>query len=211
MNKSLSDKIRNIEPYVPGEQPGGEGIIKLNTNENPYPPSPKAADVIKELNAERLRLYPSFKCHQLKKALCDIYKLNENQIFLGNGSDEVLAMCFMTFFNSNLPVLFADITYSFYDVWCGLFNISFKKVALDNDFKINIKDYLTPNGGIVIANPNAPTGVYSELSDIEEIIAFNKGCAVIIDEAYVDFGAKSTSMITLLLYIHFQNHEALPA
>lgn len=191
MNKLWSDKIRNIEPYIPGEQPQDKNIIKLNTNENPYPPSPKVIDFIKNYDTDKLRLYPSFKCLELKSVLENIYNVKQNQIFIGNGSDEVLALCFMTFFNSDKPVLFPDITYSFYDVWCNLYNIKFLRPSLDESFKIKPEDYFIENGGIVIANPNAPTGEYIDLSVIEEIIQHNRDVIIVIDEAYIDFGGKS--------------------
>lgn len=189
--KNWQKNIRNIEPYVPGEQPQNQNVIKLNTNENPYPPSPKAVEALKELNTNTLRKYPSFVCPELKSALMANYNVKENEIFLGNGSDEVLALCFMTFFNSDKPVLFPDVTYSFYPVWCDLYNIPFEKLPLDENFKINKQDYYKENGGIVIANPNAPTGIYMELSEIEDIIKHNSDVIVIVDEAYIDFGGKS--------------------
>lgn len=184
------DKIRSIEPYVPGEQPTGN-VIKLNTNECPYAPSPKIKEVLDNYSIDKLRLYPSFVCPQLKEALAKKYNVNENQIFLGNGSDEVLALSFLAFFNSKKPVLFPDITYSFYDVWCKLYNIDFEKIPLNDKFEINVNDYFKENGGIIIANPNAPTGIYMELDALEEIIKHNQDVIIIIDEAYIDFGGKS--------------------
>lgn len=185
------ENIRKIDPYIPGEQPTGSDIIKLNTNENPYPPSPLVQKVISEYNYTNLRLYPSFICPELKSALMENYTVNESEIFLGNGSDEVLALCFMTFFNSSKPVIFPDITYSFYDVWCSLYNIPYCQIPLDKNFCIAKEDYYRENGGIVITNPNAPTSIYMELSDIEDIIKHNEDVIVIIDEAYIDFGGKS--------------------
>ncbi len=185
------DKIKKTEPYVPGEQPEGKNIIKLNTNENPYPPSPMVKKAIDEYSCGNLRLYPSFVCKGLKSALSDIYNVGEEEIFLGNGSDEVLALCFMTFFNSDKAVLFPDITYSFYDVWCSLYGIPYERIPLDNDFRIVKEDYFKENGGVVIANPNAPTGIYMETGSIEEIIENNRDSIVIIDEAYIDFGGSS--------------------
>ncbi len=187
------DKIRNIDPYVPGEQPDGKDIIKLNTNESPYPPSPMVKKAIAEYDWEKLRLYPSFVCRGVKSALMDIYDVKEDEIFLGNGSDEVLALGFMTFFNSDKPIIFPDITYSFYDVWCELYSIPYKKAALDNSFCIVKEDYFGENGGVVIANPNAPTGIYMALDDIEDIIKHNRDSIVIIDEAYIDFGGISAA------------------
>ena len=191
--KEWKNNIRNIEPYVPGEQPQSKDVIKLNTNENPYPPSPKAARALAALDTSSLRKYPSFVCPELKSALMANYPVKENELFLGNGSDEVLALCFMTFFNSDKPILFPDVTYSFYPVWCDLFNIPFEKVPLDENFRIIKEDYYKENGGIVIANPNAPTGIYMELSEIEDIIEHNRDVIVIIDEAYIDFGGKSAA------------------
>ena len=185
------ENIRKIDPYVPGEQPTGKDIIKLNTNESPYAPSPSDKKVLSEYDYTGLRLYPSFVCPELKSALTENYPVNEREIFLGNGSDEVLALCFMTFFNSDKPVLFPDITYSFYDVWCSLYNIPYERVSLDSSFRFVKEDYYRENGGIVITNPNAPTSVYMELSDIEDIIRHNEDVIVIVDEAYIDFGGKS--------------------
>lgn len=189
--KKFADKLREIEPYVPGEQPTIKNIIKLNTNESPYPPSPRVKEFIKNFDTDRLRLYPSFKCKELKEALKEIYDVEENEIFLGNGSDEVLALCFMAFFNSDKKVLFPDVTYSFYDVWAELYRVPYKKVALNEDFALNIEDYKGENGGIIIANPNAPTGAFLPLENIEKIIENNRDCIVIVDEAYIDFGGDS--------------------
>jgi histidinol-phosphate aminotransferase len=188
---SWKNNIRDIEPYVPGEQPQGSDIIKLNTNESPFPPSPKAVKAMLEVNTDNLRKYPSFICPELKAALMENYPVKENELFLGNGSDEVIALCFMTFFNSDKPVLFPDVTYSFYPVWCDLYNIPFETVPLDDNFKIRKEDYYKPNGGIVITNPNAPTGIFMSLEDIEDIIKHNQDSIVIVDEAYIDFGGKS--------------------
>ncbi len=185
------ENIRAIDPYVPGEQPQSKNVIKLNTNECPYPPSPSIKKAIEDYNSSDLRLYPSFVCSELKSALMETYPVNERELFLGNGSDEVLALCFMTFFNSQKPVLFPDITYSFYDVWCSLYGIPFERVPLDNDFKFVKEDYYKENGGVVITNPNAPTAIYMELNDIEDIIEHNRDVIVIVDEAYIDFGGKS--------------------
>ncbi len=190
---SWRDKIRKTEPYIPGEQPKGSNIIKLNTNENPYPPSPKVKEAIESYDANNLRLYPDFVCSSLKSAIAHTYGVNENEIFLGNGSDEVLAFCFMTFFDSDKKVLFPDITYSFYDVWCRLYDIPYERVPLDDGFNIVPEDYFKENGGVVIANPNAPTGIYMELEALEEIIKRNGDSIVIIDEAYIDFGGISAA------------------
>ncbi|MDO4301711.1 MAG: histidinol-phosphate transaminase [Clostridia bacterium] len=187
------ENLRVIEPYVPGEQPQNKDVIKLNTNESPYAPSPETGKAIREYDNDKLRLYPSFVCSELKSALMETYPVNESELFLGNGSDEVLALCFMTFFNSKKPVLFPDITYSFYDVWCNLYNIPYQRIPLDNNFRIIKEDYYGKNGGIVITNPNAPTSVYMELNDIEDIIKHNEDVILIVDEAYIDFGGKSAA------------------
>jgi len=191
MTKLWFDKIRKIKPYVPGDQPDVKNIIKLNTNESPYPPSPLARKVIDEYDIDKLRLYPSFKCDELKEILAKTYGVNKSNVFLGNGSDEVLALCFQTFFNSDKPIFFPDITYSFYDVWCDLYNIPYKYISVNKDFEIVVEDYFEKNGGIIIANPNAPTGRYLELYKIEEMLQHNQDVIVIIDEAYIDFGGKS--------------------
>ena len=183
------EKVRRVVPYIPGEQPKQKGIIKLNTNECPYPPSPLVKRKAAEFQTDELRLYPDPDASLLVKSLADYYGVKEDQIFVGVGSDDVLAMCFLTFFNSDRPVLFPDITYSFYDVWAELFQIPYRCPALDEDFRLKKEDYLSENGGIVIPNPNAPTGLYEELDIIEEIVASNQDSVVIIDEAYVDFGA----------------------
>ncbi len=191
MSKLWFDKIKKIEPYVPGDQPNVNGMIKLNTNESPYPPSPLVRKVLDEYDVDNLRLYPSFKCDGLKEILARTYGVDKCNIFLGNGSDEVLALCFQTFFNSDKPVFFPDITYSFYDVWCDLYNIPYRYIPVDEKFEIVVEDYFGENGGIVIANPNAPTGRYLKLDKIEEILRHNQDVIVIIDEAYIDFGGKS--------------------
>lgn len=184
--------VRKVVPYVPGEQPQQKDIIKLNTNECPYPPSPMVQKVINEFDAEVLRKYPDTNATALVDELAKTYHLSQDEIFVGIGSDDVLALAFMTFFNSQKPILFPDITYSFYDVWADLFRIPYVTKPLKDDFSINKDDYLCDNGGVVIANPNAPTGAEMDMADIEEIISYNKDRVVIIDEAYVDFGAKST-------------------
>ena len=183
--------IRKVVPYTPGEQPNQSDMIKLNTNENPYPPAPKVQQVLKEMDAGDLRLYPDPSAGALVKAIADYYGLNEDQVFVGVGSDDVLAMSFLTFFNGEKPVLFPDITYSFYDVWAELFRIPYERPALDDSFHIKKEDYFKENGGIIFPNPNAPTGVEFPLQDIEEILKANPGSVVIVDEAYIDFGAHS--------------------
>ena len=185
------NNLRDIEPYIPGEQPQDSDIIKLNTNESPFAPSPMAAEAIKNTDTDSLRKYPSFVCPELKAALMENYPVKADELFLGNGSDEVIALCFMAFFNSDKPVLFPDVTYSFYPVWCNLYNIPFETVPLDDNFKIRKEDYYKPNGGIVITNPNAPTGIYMPLDELEDIIQHNQDVIVIVDEAYIDFGGVS--------------------
>ena len=183
--------VRRVEPYVPGEQPSERRMIKLNTNENPYPPAPGVERALRELDADRLRLYPDPEAGILVDALAEYYKVKPSRIFVGVGSDDVLAMAFLTFFNSEQPILFPDITYSFYDVWAGLFRIPYRQVPLDEKFQIRPSDYFRENGGIVFPNPNAPTGEELPQEAIEEILKHNRNSVVIVDEAYVDFGAKS--------------------
>ena len=194
--KGWEQNVRQVVPYVPGEQPSNPNIIKLNTNENPYPPSPKVAAAIKELAADDLRLYPDPKAEKLVKAIANYQGLSDEQVFVGVGSDDVLAMAFMTFFNSDKPILFPDITYSFYDVWAELFKIPYQTKALNDEFKIEGEDYLVDNGGIIFPNPNAPTGIALPLSKVEAIVKNNANVVVIVDEAYVDFGA--TSALSLI-------------
>lgn len=189
--KEWQKNIRKVEPYVPGEQPNKLNMIKLNTNENPYPPSPKLEKIKKDFQLNQLRLYPDPKSSILVEELARYYQLEPEQIFVGVGSDDVLAMAFMTFFNSEKPILFPDITYSFYDVWANLFHISFLRPKLDTEFRIQKEDYYRENGGIVIANPNAPTSLYEGLDTIEDILQHNRDVIVIIDEAYIDFGGES--------------------
>ena len=187
----LEDKIRKVVPYVPGEQPKESGVIKLNTNENPYPPSPLVREAMERLQADRFRLYPDPAASELVSELARTYGLDESQIFVGVGSDDVLAMCFLTFFNSDSSILFPDITYSFYDVWAELFRIPYEQIPLDENFRIRPEDYMRKCGGIVIANPNAPTGRLLPVQEIEKILKANPDCVVIVDEAYIDFGGES--------------------
>ena len=189
--KNWEKNIRRVIPYTPGEQPNQPDMIKLNTNENPYPPAPGAAKALKELDASQLRLYPDPTSGDLVRAIAEVYGLREEQVFVGVGSDDVLAMCFMTFFNSDKPILFPDITYSFYYVWADLLRIPYERPALDESFHIVKGDYFRENGGIIFPNPNAPTGVEMPLGDIEEILRKNPDVIVIVDEAYVDFGGES--------------------
>lgn len=187
----LQKNFRDIEPYVPGEQPQYPDKIKLNTNENPYPPSPCVRDILDNTNIDDLKLYPDPNANELVQAIADYYGVDENMVFTGVGSDDVLAVCFMSFFNSGKPILFPDITYSFYPVWANLFGVKYRTVPLDSSFNIKKEDYFAENGGIIFPNPNAPTGIEMPLSEIEEIIKRNSSSVVIIDEAYVDFGASS--------------------
>ena len=183
--------VRKVVPYVPGEQPQAERMIKLNTNENPYPPAPGVQRALAGFNPDTLRLYPEPTCKVLVDAIASYYGLGSDQVFVGVGSDDVLAMIFLTFFNSGKPVFFPDITYSFYDVWANMLRIPFETKALDDDFQIKKEDYYGENGGVVFPNPNAPTGILMPLSEIEDIIAHNRDVIVVVDEAYIDFGGES--------------------
>ena len=183
--------VRKVVPYVPGEQPKLLDVIKLNTNENPYPPAPGVEKVLREFDVDTLRLYPDPLVSDLVKAIADFYGLNENQVFTGVGSDDVLAMIFMTFFNSEKPLIFPDITYSFYDVWADMLRIPYETIALDDDFRIKPKDYYRENGGVIFPNPNAPTGELLSLDMVEDIIKQNADVIVVVDEAYIDFGGVS--------------------
>ena len=189
--KNWENNIRRVVPYVPGEQPKLSNIIKLNTNENPYPPSPNVKEALDQLDTADLRLYPDPTCEELVCAISAYYGLLPEQVFVGVGSDDVLAMIFMTCFNSEKPILFPDITYSFYDVWADMLRIPYTQIPLDENFVIRKEDYYRENGGIVFPNPNAPTGVELAQTDIEDIVRHNPDSIVIVDEAYVDFGAVS--------------------
>lgn len=185
------ENVRKVIPYTPGEQPNQPDMIKLNTNENPYPPAPGVEKALKEMDMDAMRLYPDPAAYDLVHAIAQMYSLKDEQVFVGVGSDDVLAMSFLTFFNSEKPVLFPDITYSFYDVWADLFKIPYERPALDENFHIKKEDYFRENGGVIFPNPNAPTGVEMQLEDVEEIVRHNQDVIVIVDEAYVDFGGKS--------------------
>ena len=189
--KAWKANVRKVVPYTPGEQPNRPGMIKLNTNENPYPPAPGVRKALEELDIDCLRLYPDPAASELVNALAEYYHKDPSCIFVGVGSDDVIAMAFQTFFNSDKPILFPDISYSFYSVWADLFGIRYERPALDENFRIVKKDYFKENGGIIFPNPNAPTGIYMELSEVEEIIAKNPESIVIVDEAYVDFAGPS--------------------
>ncbi len=195
MRKKLEENIRKVTPYVPGEQPRDQ-VVKLNTNENPYPPAPGVERVLTSFDADQLRLYPDPDATDLRKALAENYKVQPEQVFVGAGSDEVLSLCFLTFFNSGKPILFPDITYSFYPVWARLYDIPYACPKLDENFRLVKEDYDPglsglENGGIIFPNPNAPTGLYEDLSVIEDILQKNPDVIVIIDEAYIDFGGES--------------------
>ncbi len=183
--------VREVTPYTPGEQPGGADVIKLNTNENPYPPCDGVARALKEFDCEALRRYPDPAVSMLRGAIASYHNLDMGNVFVGVGSDDVIAMCYMTFFNSDKPILFPDITYSFYDVWADEFKVPFTVKALNEDFRINKSDYYVENGGVIIPNPNAPTGIAEPVEFFEDILNHNRASIVIIDEAYVDFGASS--------------------
>lgn len=191
MNPKLQEKLRKISPYVPGEQPQYNDVIKLNANENPYPPSPAVQAVLQDFDCNAFRLYPDAQSRALRQALADKHGVNFDQVFVGNGSDDVLALCYQAFFCADLPILYPDITYSFYPVWSDLFQTPVKTLPLTADFSIDIADYTCPNGGIVLPNPNAPTGKALSLTQIAQLLEQNAESVVIIDEAYVDFGTAS--------------------
>lgn len=192
MSREWTKNLRNIEPYVPGEQSKDKDIVKINANENPYPPSPKAASVLKSFDTNKLRFYPSANSTKLKEAIAKYYKVDVSNVFVGNGSDDVLAVAFQSFFNSEKPIVYPDLTYSFYPVWCSLFGIKYKNYPVGDDFRINPEDYKEKNGGVVIPNPNAPTSLGEGLDFVEKILNYNQDSVVIIDEAYVDFGGTSS-------------------
>ncbi|MEI0559225.1 histidinol-phosphate transaminase [Brachyspira intermedia] len=193
MSKFLSDKAKSIEPYTPGEQPKDKKYIKLNTNESPYPPSPNVKKALIDSSFDDLRLYPDPNVSDLKKEIAELYNVNTNNIFVGNGSDEILAFSFMAFFNKGDKVYYPNITYSFYSVYSSLFDLNEVKIPLKDDFSIDINDYKNLDAGIFIANPNAPTGLLLNLSQIEEIIINNRNNIVIVDEAYIDFAETESS------------------
>lgn len=188
---SWQDKLRQVEPYVAGEQPKINNMIKLNTNENPYGPCKQIKDILKEIDIEKLKLYPNSDGEELRHALAKYHGLKDEQVFLGNGSDEVLALTFLTFFNGSDPVLFPNISYSFYPVYCDLYQMNYKEIILDQDFKMYVEDFKQPNSGIIFPNPNAPTGLLVSLDFIEEVLKSNPDSIVVVDEAYIDFGGQS--------------------
>lgn len=191
MSKYWSQFVGRLEPYVPGEQPKVDNLIKLNTNENPYPPSPKVAQAISSQEVDKLRLYPDPNSMALKSAIASYYSVKADQVFIGNGSDEVLAHAFMAFFQQDKPLLYPDISYSFYPVYCNLYGIEEKCIPLADDFSIKLSDYQQENGGIIFPNPNAPTSMGLPLSVIEALLQANRETVVIVDEAYIDFGGQS--------------------
>jgi histidinol-phosphate aminotransferase len=196
MSRYWSAFVHNLQPYVPGEQPKLANLIKLNTNENPYGPSPRVLEAIQQGVSDRLRLYPDPGSQQLKQAIADYYKVNTANVFVGNGSDEVLGHIFHALFQHEPPLLFPDISYSFYPVYCQLYKIDYQTVPLTADFRISVDDYLRDNGGIIFPNPNAPTGCLLSLDEIERLLQNNSDSVVVIDEAYVDFGGETAIPLT---------------
>jgi histidinol-phosphate aminotransferase len=191
MSKFWSPFVRDLVPYVPGEQPKLTKLVKLNTNENPYGPSPKAIEAMRAEVNDNLRLYPDPNSDLLKQSVARYYGVDANRVFLGNGSDEVLAHAYNAFFKHDKPLLFPDISYSFYPVYCGLYGVEFEAVPLDDQFQIRVEDYSRPNGGIIFPNPNAPTGCLLALEAVEQILKANPDSVVIVDEAYIDFGGET--------------------
>lgn len=189
--KAWEANIRKVVPYVPGDQPKGDRLVKLNTNENPYPPAPGVKKALQEMDYDRFRKYPDPTAYELVHPLAKYYGLKDDQVFAGVGSDDVIAMAFMTFFNSEKPVLFPDVSYSFYKVWAELLQIPYETPALDEEFRIRPADYEKVNGGVIFPNPNAPTGLLMPLDQVEEILKANQDVIVIVDEAYIDFGGQS--------------------
>lgn len=185
------ENVRKVIPYTPGEQPKKSHMIKLNTNENPYPPAPAVTEVLKHFDADMLRMYPDPTIGDLVAGIADFYQVGKDEVFVGVGSDDVLAMIFMTFFNSSRPILFPDITYSFYDVWADMLRIPYETIPLDDNFCIRPQDYKRENGGVIFPNPNAPTGELLPLAAVESIIQANPDVIVVVDEAYIDFGGES--------------------
>ena len=194
--KAWEKNIRRVEPYVPGEQPKVADVIKLNTNENPYPPTPNVSNASAEFDTDTLKLYPDPSVTDLVNVIADYYGIGHDQVFVGVGSDDVISMAFLTFFNSDKPVLFPDVSYSFYSVWADVYRIPYKEIPLDEDFRIVSSDYYGENGGVIFPNPTAPTALYKDLDEVEDIIKHNQDVIVIVDEAYIDFGGKSALELT---------------
>jgi histidinol-phosphate aminotransferase len=201
MSRFWSDVVHQLTPYVPGEQPKMANLVKLNTNENPYPPSPKVIAAIQAVLDGGLRLYPDPNADALKQSIADYHGLSAQQVFVGNSSDEVLAHVFQALLKQDMPVLFPDITYSFYPVYCGLYQIDYKTIPLTDDFCIRVEDYQEPNGGVIFPNPNAPTGRLLPLAAIEQLLKVNPDRVLVVDEAYVDFGGESA----IALVNHYPN------
>lgn len=197
MSRYWNDHVKTLEPYVPGEQPKDKKYIKLNTNENPYGPSKKVLEAVKKAACDDLKLYPDPTCSDLSAEIAEYYGMNKDEVFLGNGSDEILAFVFMTFFQKGRTVLFPDISYTFYNVYAEMFNVDYELIKLDENFDIPLEQFYKENGGIIFPNPNAPTGKYINTESIIEVIENNKDTVVIVDEAYIDFGGKS-----MVEYIH---------
>ena len=191
MSHYWSPVVRGLTPYVPGEQPKLANLVKLNTNENPYGPSPRVLDAVRAEAADTLRLYPDPNSDRLREGIAAYHGVKADQVFVGNGSDEVLAHAFMALLKHDAPILFPDISYSFYPVYCGLYEIAYRQIPLTDSFEIKVDDYLTPNGGVIFPNPNAPTGRLLALTEIERLLAGNADSVVVIDEAYIDFGGES--------------------
>ncbi len=195
MSQFWSPIVHKLTPYVPGEQPKVANLIKLNTNENPYPPSPKALQAIDRANNENLKLYPDPNADQLKQTLANYHDLSIDQVFVGNGSDEVLAHAFQGLLKHDKPLLFPDISYSFYPVYCGLYDIDYQLVPLNDEFEIKIEDYNQECGAIIFPNPNAPTGRVLALDAIEQLLNMHPQAVVVVDEAYIDFGGQSAAVL----------------
>ncbi|REB06462.1 histidinol-phosphate transaminase [Sporosarcina sp. BI001-red] len=191
MNELWSDMVQRTEPYTPGEQANGEDWIKLNTNENPYPPSPRVFKALQQALTSDLRKYPESDPEKLRYALAELHQVSADQVFIGNGSDEVLAFSFMAFFTPGKPIVFPAITYSFYPTYAALFNIAYDPIPLQEDFTLNEKAFYKSEGGVIFPNPNAPTGIVLPLETVERIVSENEGRIVIVDEAYIDFGGKT--------------------
>ena len=191
MSQYWSAVVHGLTPYVPGEQPKLANLVKLNTNENPYGPSPRVLDAVRAEAADTLRLYPDPNSDRLRAAIAAFHGVRAEQVFVGNGSDEVLGHAFMALLKHEQPILFPDITYSFYPVYCGLYEIDFRQIPLTEAFEIKVDDYLTPNGGVIFPNPNAPTGRLLALGEVERLLAGNPESVIVIDEAYIDFGGES--------------------
>ena len=196
MSRFWSDVVKGLTPYVPGEQPKLANLVKLNTNENPYGPSPRALEAIRAATGESLKLYPDPNAEALKLAIGKYHGIDARNVVVGNGSDEVLAHIFLGLLKQARPILFPDISYSFYPVYCGLYQVGFETIPLADDFSIQVDGYIKPNGGIIFPNPNAPTGCLVPLADIERLLQANTESVVVIDEAYVDFGGESAIPLT---------------